>query len=264
MEPTTASDGNSTAAEAISASTSPRVLVWVRWWIVVPCSVTATGVDAGAAGGQQVAQGAAEALGGAEHHDGDVVAGRAGPVDLGVAAADDVQHRRRGRGQRDTGVGGHGRDRADAGHDLEGDAGLAAGQRLLGEAVEGGRVAVHEADHEAAVVRGTDRLGRLDDELGPVGVGQRLAVLAVAGVDDLDSVADEPGEELLAADLVDDDGVGGSQELAGADGQQAGVAGAGADEDDPRGVLDSPDPGAGRAGGGGGAVRGDSVEWLSA
>ena len=55
----------------------------VRWWIVVPCSVTATGVDAGAAGGQQVAQGAAEALGGAEDHDGDVVGGRAGPVDLG-------------------------------------------------------------------------------------------------------------------------------------------------------------------------------------
>ena len=51
------------------------------------------------------------------------------------------------------------------------------------------------------------------------------------------SVADVPGEELLAADLVDDHGVGGSQELAGADGQQAGVAGAGADEDDARRVL---------------------------
>ena len=42
---------------------------------------------------------------------------------------------------------------------------------------------------------------------------------------------------VLAADLVDDDGVGGGEEVDGAHGQQAGVAGAGADEGDRAGSL---------------------------
>ena len=46
--------------------------------IVVPCSVRATGRGAVAAGGEQVAQGAGRGLGGAEQHDGDVVARSSG------------------------------------------------------------------------------------------------------------------------------------------------------------------------------------------
>src|SRR5665648_232866 len=44
VEPTTASDGNSTLAEVIRPTTSPSVLVWVRWVMVVPRSVSDTGV----------------------------------------------------------------------------------------------------------------------------------------------------------------------------------------------------------------------------
>src|SRR5665647_2538549 len=44
VDPTTASEGNSTLAESIRATTCPRVVVWVRWVIVVPRSVNATGV----------------------------------------------------------------------------------------------------------------------------------------------------------------------------------------------------------------------------
>ena len=71
------------------------------------------------------------------------------------------------------------------------------------------RVAVHEPDDEAA----GGGLGGLDDELGPHGVGQRLAVVAVAGVDDLDVRAAVAGDDVLAGHLVDDDDVGGGEEL---------------------------------------------------
>ncbi len=90
------------------------------------------------------------------------------------------------------------------------------------------RVAVHEAHDESAA----GRLGGLDDELGAHRVGQRLAVVAVTGVDDLDVGAAVPGDDALAGDLVDDDDVGGGEELDRAHGHQAGVARAGADEGD--------------------------------
>jgi hypothetical protein len=44
VEPTTAREGNSTLADDIRATTWPRVVVWVRWVMVVPRSVSATGV----------------------------------------------------------------------------------------------------------------------------------------------------------------------------------------------------------------------------
>src|SRR5665811_1407169 len=44
VDPTTASEGNSTLADAIRATTCPSVVVWVRWVMVVPRSVNATGV----------------------------------------------------------------------------------------------------------------------------------------------------------------------------------------------------------------------------
>ena len=53
-------------------------------------------------------------------------------------------------GHRDAGVGGH-RDRgADAGHHLEGDAGLRQRQGLLAAAAEHERVAALEPHHDAA------------------------------------------------------------------------------------------------------------------
>ena len=88
-------------------------------------------------------------------------------------------------------------------------------------------------------------LGGPDDELGARGVGQRLAVLAVSGVDDLDVRAGVAVDDLLAGDLVDDDDVGLSEVLQGPHRHQPGVPGTGADEGD-----------AGRgAGGGGGSDR---------
>ena len=57
---------------------------------------------------------------------------------------------------------------------------LTQAERLLGEAVEERRVAVHQPHDEAAGCG----LGGPDDELGARRVGQRLAVLAEAGVDD--------------------------------------------------------------------------------
>ena len=139
---------------------------------------------------------------------------------------------------------------ADAGDDLEGDAGLDAGLRLLGEPVEDGGVAVHEPHDEAAGVG----LGGLDDELGARRLGQRLAVVAVAGVDDVDALGAPAGDDGLAGDLVDDDRVGGGEQLAGTHGEQAGVARAGADEGDARG-----DAGGGLAGRARGAHRARSV-----
>ena len=60
---------------------------------------------------------------------------------------------------------------------------LSAGQRLLGEAVEDGRVAVHEAHDEAARVRPWRPARRAWRATAWVSA---LAVVAVAGVDDLD------------------------------------------------------------------------------
>ena len=70
-------------------------------------------------------------------------------------------------------------DRGDAGDDLEADAGLGAGLRLLGPGGVDERVAGHQPDDALAA------LGLLDHDLGAGGVGQRLAVLAEAAVDEL-------------------------------------------------------------------------------
>ena len=176
-------------------------------------------------------------------------------VDGAGAGGDDVDAGRRARGERHPGIRRDGGDRADAGDDLEGDAGLDAGPRLLGEAVEDGRVAVHEADDEA---RGVGLRGA-HDELGPRGLGEALAVVAVAGVDDVDLRAAPALDDGLAGHLVDDDGVGRGEQLAGTHREQARVAGAGPDEDDPCG-----DAGGGRGGRARGAHSARSVAMWSA
>jgi hypothetical protein len=70
-------------------------------------------------------------------------------------------------------------------------------------------------------------------------VGQRLTVLTVPCVDDLDVGAGMTGDKLLAADLVDDDDVGLGEVLRCTDGQESGVTGAGADKGDPARVAGS-------------------------
>ena len=140
--------------------------------------------------------------------------------------------------QRHTGVRGHGTDGADPGHDLERDPGLPAGQRFFGQTVEHGRVTVHEPDNEPVAVDGASRLGRLDEQLRARRVRQRLTLLAVAGINDLDVGAGMTGHEVLAAYLVDDDHVGLCEVLRGAEGQQAGVARTGADKGNPSGLTD--------------------------
>jgi hypothetical protein len=61
-------------------------------------------------------------------------------------------------------------------------------------------------------------------------VRERLTVLAVSGIDDLDVGAGVASHEILAADLVDDDHVGFGEVLRSSDGQQTGVARTGADK----------------------------------
>ena len=68
---------------------------------------------------------------------------------------------------------------------------------------------------------------------------QRLALLAMTGIDDLDVGTGVPSHELLAADLVDDDHVGPGEIFRGAKGQQAGVTRTGADKGDAARLPDS-------------------------
>ena len=70
----------------------------------------------------------------------------------------------------------------DARHDLEAEAGLRTGERLLGAGGVDERVAGHQPDDAETA------LGLLDDDLRAGGVGQRLAVLAEAAVDELGAV----------------------------------------------------------------------------
>ena len=79
-------------------------------------------------------------------------------------------------------------DRRDAGDDLEAEAGLDAGLRLLGTGGVEERVAGHQPDDALAP------LGVPDDDLGAGGVGQRLAVLAEAAVDERSGVSHSAGQ----------------------------------------------------------------------
>ena len=62
-------------------------------------------------------------------------------------------------------------------------------------------------------------------------------MLAVSGIDDHDARTAVSGNELLAADLVDDDHIGFGEVLRGAEGHQAGVTGTSADEGDAAGLA---------------------------
>ena len=150
--------------------------------VVVPTRVIATGVCGRAAGGDQRLGDVADRADRGEQDQGRGRrrTGSSRPCrrqvttrDLAVVLG----------GQRDAGVRRDRADRRDAGDDLEAEAGLGAGLRLLGTRGVEERVAGHQPDDAQAA------LGVLDDDLGAGGVGQRLAVLAEAAVDELGAVA---------------------------------------------------------------------------
>ena len=150
----------------------------------MPLAITAAGVERGAAVRDQARS---ELFEPREAHEGDERArGRAasaakssGPWPFTIVTCDETPAVR----DRDPGGGGHGRERRDAGHDLERHAGLDERERLLAAAAEQERVAALEPDdveaatgepHEQAVdlllrqrVAGdAERVGgRLVDEL---------------------------------------------------------------------------------------------------
>ena len=137
-------------------------------------------------------------------------------------------------GQRDAGVRRDRGDRRDAGHDLEADAGLDAGLRLLGTGGVEERVAGDQADDAAAFLPClTTTLARAawvsgwpsspkppSTSIGPV--GSRSQRLERADRDQVDVLG-----------RLGDDHVGVAQQLDGAHGQQAGVAGPVPTNDDP-------------------------------
>ena len=93
-------------------------------------------------------------------------------------------------------------------------------------------------------------LGGAGHQLGPAGRGQRLAVLAEAGLDDLDAGAGPAGDVLGGQQLVQDDDVGLPEHLDGPHGEQARVPRAGAHEGHAaRGLVGARGVG-GRGGGG--------------
>src|SRR6478736_8004133 len=185
----------------------------------------------GPAGSAECGERAPDALGAAEQHERVGVGRVGGEVDARTLDTDDVDGPGGLRRQGDTGIRGPGGEGRHSRHDVVGDAGLAAGAHLLDEAVEGRGVAVHETDDEPP---GGHGLRRLDDELGAHRVGELLALLAVAGVDDLDVRAGVLEHDVVTGDAVEDHDVSGGEQVATAQGHQAGVARAGADEGDPR------------------------------
>jgi hypothetical protein len=92
--------------------------------------------------------------------------------------------------------------------------------------VEHGRVAVHEPHDALAGLRGAG------DQLGAARVGERLTVLAEPGIKHLDPWPQPAGEVGLTHELVEHKDVGAGDDLDGAKGEQAGVAGAGAHKGD--------------------------------
>jgi hypothetical protein len=95
-----------------------------------------------------------------EHDDGEGAGGegvqRGLPGAVRVAGDDHEARRQAAMGDRDSGQGGRGHGRADAGHDLERDAGLGERERLLASAAEHEGIAALEAHDALAALGGAD------------------------------------------------------------------------------------------------------------
>ncbi len=118
------------------------------------------------------------------------------------------------------------RDRGHAGHagdDLERNAGLGAGQGLVGTGGVHERVALQQPDDVTPALGGGER------QPAPHRSRQWQPVVVDAAIDDLDVVGCV-SEQSTVARVLDHDDVGLGENLDGAEGQQAGIARSGSDE----------------------------------
>ncbi len=132
-------------------------------------------------------------------------------------------------GDRDAGIGEPADARRDAGHDAERHAGLDQRQGLLAAAPEDEGIAALEPQHPPAVARQLDQAAR------DVGLLRRGLAAALAGELEL-GAGPRKGQHALAHQGVVDHHVGLAQRVVGGQGQQARIAGPGADEPDPAGL----------------------------
>ena len=166
-----------------------------------------------------------------QHDDGRGVRGKAAeqrlPGRLGVAG-----HDREGRGEaavrhRDPGERGSGERRADARHDLVGDARRPQRQDLLASAAEDEGISALEAHDALAAARRADHQ-RVDRLLAEGGATRALAHGEALG-------PGSEGQHLRRDEGVVEDEVGRGERAHGAHGEQLRVAGAGADDRDVAG-----------------------------
>ena len=146
-------------------------------------------------------------------------------AELGVAGDDTETVGDAAVGDRDARCG---RDRDGAGHarhDLDLDAGVAAGDELLTAATEDVRIAALEPHDDLAL------LGPVDQDLVDLLLRDRVMIGHLADVDDLD-VWGQLGEHAVRCEPVDHDDIGLREESATACGQQPRIAGSAADQRD--------------------------------
>src|SRR5699024_566957 len=172
----------------------------------------------------------------AHEHDDRVVGAAADLGQLVMAGRDRVGGRDTAVGQRDAGDGGNGVRARDSGHDLHLDSGLPAGDDLLSPAPEDEGVPAFEADYAATAE------GLFDEDLADPALRHRVVARLLADVDDLrvEGLAPllrELVEDRARTEAVGDDDIGRFQGAHTGHGQQAEVAGAGADEQDAAGCL---------------------------
>jgi hypothetical protein len=124
---------------------------------------------------------------------------------------------------RDAGIGGDSVGRAHAGDDLEGDPGSLERQRLLAPAPEDERIAPFQPHHRR------QPRAELDQYLVQALLGHRVLARALPPVDPL-GVVGRKRDDARIGEAVVDDRVAPLHELAAANGQEPGIARAGADE----------------------------------
>ena len=148
---------------------------------------------------------------------------------LAGAAVASGEHHRLGVvavGQRDAGVGAGPAGGGDAGHHLEGHAGLEQLLELLAATPEDERVAALQAHHLAALP------GQAHQQPVDLFLGQGVVAGLLADVDHLGAAAGKL-QHAIAHQVIDHQRVGLPDQAGGAQGEQLRVAGAGADQGDP-------------------------------
>ena len=128
-------------------------------------------------------------------------------------------------GERHAGVGGDAERRGDAGDDLERNAGIGQRLGLFAAAAEDERVAAFEADHGEAAARALDQHG------ADLVLRERVGGFLLADVEAL-GVRRRERQERVGGEVVVEDGVGLLEDAAAFEGEQFGIARAGADEVD--------------------------------